>query len=215
MKIFITKNGQRIGPFTPDEIRRKLQDGTLLLTDWAWYEGQPDWMALHQIPGFNFAAATQRPSAASLPAPELRRPVLVWVISLFLFVYVPFTVLYMLFTMARSYYMLVSSGNSTQTFISMFPFFTVALILLIKTIELAGAVCLFLLRRASLYLFAIALALSLVNLLYLIIFKNWPHHYEGNSFVFYKMMVEVVLSYLLYFAIISYTGYLYFNKTLR
>jgi len=51
MQIHVARNGQRIGPFSLEEVNRQLAAGSLSLSDLAWYEGIPNWVALSQVPG--------------------------------------------------------------------------------------------------------------------------------------------------------------------
>ena len=65
MQIFVGKNGQQLGPFSVEEINRKLADGTFASTDLGWYEGAAGWAALSSIAGVVVPA----PAAAAAPAP--------------------------------------------------------------------------------------------------------------------------------------------------
>ena len=47
--IFIARNGQRLGAFTPDEARRKLAAGEVSIDDLAWHEGLPTWQPLGSV----------------------------------------------------------------------------------------------------------------------------------------------------------------------
>ena len=40
-----------MGPFSLEEVNRQLAAGSLSLSDLAWYEGIPNWVALSQVPG--------------------------------------------------------------------------------------------------------------------------------------------------------------------
>jgi len=46
-----------MGPFSLEEVNRQLAVGSLGLSDLAWYEGIPNWIALSQVPGVGVAAA--------------------------------------------------------------------------------------------------------------------------------------------------------------
>jgi uncharacterized RDD family membrane protein YckC len=52
-----------MGPFSLEEVNRQLAAGSLGLSDLAWYEGIPNWIALSQVPGVEAAAAI--PGAAA------------------------------------------------------------------------------------------------------------------------------------------------------
>jgi hypothetical protein len=76
MQIYVGKNGQQLGPFSLEEINRKLADGTFAGTDLAWYEGAAGWAPLSGVPGVVLPAAapavapvSAAPSAPTPPAP--------------------------------------------------------------------------------------------------------------------------------------------------
>ena len=65
MQIFIQHNGQQCGPFSPDQIRAGLGDGTYQLSELAWYEGATGWLPLSTVPGIgDNPPGTTHPSAA-------------------------------------------------------------------------------------------------------------------------------------------------------
>ena len=51
MQIYVTKDEERVGPFSLEEVNRQLAAGLLNPADEAWYEGSPGWRALLSIPG--------------------------------------------------------------------------------------------------------------------------------------------------------------------
>ena len=75
MQIYVGKSGQQLGPFSLEEINRKLADGTFAGTDLAWYEGAAGWAPLSSVAGVVIppaAAATPAPTPAPSPAPDGR-----------------------------------------------------------------------------------------------------------------------------------------------
>ena len=48
--IHVARDRQAYGPYTPQQIRDHLSDGTLRINDWAWAEGAPGWMGLYEVP---------------------------------------------------------------------------------------------------------------------------------------------------------------------
>jgi len=76
MAIYITKNGQQLGPYSMAEVQNLLRSGTLDITELAWQEGLPDWVPLHQIPGFVFVppAPPAPPVATTTPEETHRLP---------------------------------------------------------------------------------------------------------------------------------------------
>src|SRR4051794_19692923 len=75
MQIYVGKNGQQLGPFSLEEINRKLADGTFSGTDLGWYEGAAGWAALSGLPGITLPATGPTPSGpAPAPAPAPMQP---------------------------------------------------------------------------------------------------------------------------------------------
>ena len=70
MQIYVGKNGQQLGPFSLEEVNRKLADGTFAGTDLAWYEGAAGWAPLSGVAGVVIPpAAVAAPTPAATPAP--------------------------------------------------------------------------------------------------------------------------------------------------
>jgi hypothetical protein len=69
MQIYVGKNGQQLGPFSLEEINRKLADGAFAGTDLAWYEGAAGWAPLSGVAGVVL------PSAAPAATPVTPAPV--------------------------------------------------------------------------------------------------------------------------------------------
>jgi len=72
MQIYVGKNGQQLGPFSLEEINRKLADGTFAGTDLAWYEGAAGWAPLSGVAGVvvpQTSPATPAPSPVPAPTP--------------------------------------------------------------------------------------------------------------------------------------------------
>ena len=70
MQIYVGKNGQQLGPFSLEEINRKLADRTFVGTDLAWHEGAAGWAPLSGVAGVVIPPA----AAAATPAPAPVQP---------------------------------------------------------------------------------------------------------------------------------------------
>jgi hypothetical protein len=73
MQIYVGKNGQQLGPFSLEEINRKLAEGTFAGSDLAWYEGAASWAPLSSVAGVvvpQAAAAAPTPTPARAPTPS-------------------------------------------------------------------------------------------------------------------------------------------------
>ena len=77
MQIYVGKNGQQLGPFSLEDINRKLADGTFSGGDLAWYEGAAGWAPLSGVPGVVLPSATSTPapSPTFTPAPVATAPI--------------------------------------------------------------------------------------------------------------------------------------------
>jgi hypothetical protein len=88
MQIYVGKNGQQLGPFSLEEVNRKLADRTFAGTDLAWYEGAAGWAPLSSVSGVVIPPAASAaptvptpgpgpvpaPTPAPVPAPVPSRP---------------------------------------------------------------------------------------------------------------------------------------------
>lgn len=66
MQIHVARDGHRMGPFSLEEVNRQLAAGSLGLSDLAWYEGIPNWVALSQVPGVGMIGSVPGAAAASV-----------------------------------------------------------------------------------------------------------------------------------------------------
>lgn len=75
MQIYVGKNGQQLGPFSLEEVNRKLADQTFAGTDLAWYEGAAGWAPLSSVAGVVIPAPTPAtPTSPSIPAAPAPTP---------------------------------------------------------------------------------------------------------------------------------------------
>jgi hypothetical protein len=116
MTLYITKNGQRLGPYTLTEIQALIANGTYHAADWVWYEGLTDWIPLQQVPGIVSTSAPKSvpamgvTTASTTPDSPVGRPVLVWVICLLYFITIPIG----LIALAATPYLLSFSAKIQQ-----------------------------------------------------------------------------------------------------
>ena len=54
MAIYISRNGERYGPYSLAEVQEQVRSGSVAMSDLAWQEGLPNWIPLNQIHGFTF-----------------------------------------------------------------------------------------------------------------------------------------------------------------
>ena len=65
MQVWIGRNGERFGPYSEDDIRQWLRDGTCRPDELGWYEGMTDWRPLGEL----FPDVRPEPAAATTPPP--------------------------------------------------------------------------------------------------------------------------------------------------
>ncbi len=61
MEIFISRNSEKHGPYTLDQVHTFLVSGQMQGSDQAWYEGVDDWVPLSQVPGVQLPLKTATP----------------------------------------------------------------------------------------------------------------------------------------------------------
>jgi GYF domain 2 len=74
MQIYLAKpGGNRVGPFTLDQIKQDLAARKYRDTDfWAWHEGMTEWMPLYALPEMSKTPAPATPSAPVTPAAPVK-----------------------------------------------------------------------------------------------------------------------------------------------
>ncbi len=53
MEYYITRDGQQYGPYSEDQVRQYLADGSLTYEDLAWHEGAKEWASFSTFPIFS------------------------------------------------------------------------------------------------------------------------------------------------------------------
>jgi hypothetical protein len=147
MNIYLTKQGKQHGPYSVAQVQTMLNDGSSLWTDFAWYSGLSNWVPLSQVPGLSGPGA----SAASGP---VQRPVLVWIISLFYFVWMPFSLGSALLIYWRIH------QNHYASAVGFYDYLLPTLLSI--CLSLAWAIQFFRLKKNSIYLLMGSLGLSVV-----------------------------------------------------
>lgn len=69
MPIVINKDGLQLGPYSLEQARTLVLEGTIDADDWAWPDGATEWVQLRNVPGFTAAKAP--PSKPPGPAQPL------------------------------------------------------------------------------------------------------------------------------------------------
>jgi len=69
MEIYITRNGERYGPYSLAEVQADINAGNIQSTDLAWHEGVTDWSEVWQLEGITIPKRRVPPPP---PAPQAR-----------------------------------------------------------------------------------------------------------------------------------------------
>ena len=69
MSIVINKDGTQLGPYSLEQARTLVLEGTIDADDWAWPDGATEWVQLKDVPGFTTTKPAAPPAklAASVP----------------------------------------------------------------------------------------------------------------------------------------------------
>jgi hypothetical protein len=184
--------------------------GSVHPADLAWYEGLANWIPLHQVPGFA--------AAGTFAAPPAERPVLVWIISIFYFVFTPIGLISLLLMPFLFSFILHSDAGARMPeaqrhLLEAYGPMDYLLGAANSLIVFAGALYLFWLRRPALYCFAATFVIGVINLIYKIVFQNWLASLDGPGMI--GGIFGMVFGFGLSIAIISYVAYLFYKGVLR
>ncbi len=78
MEILIGRDGTQFGPYTDEEVRDYLAQGSLLRTDLAWHEGLPEWIALGDVQLQCPPTRTPPPPSRVAPKPGVAQALSPW-----------------------------------------------------------------------------------------------------------------------------------------
>jgi len=68
MSIVINKDGLQLGPYSLEQARTLVLEGTIDADDWAWPDGATEWVQLRNVPGFAAAKPSTPPTKPAAPA---------------------------------------------------------------------------------------------------------------------------------------------------
>jgi hypothetical protein len=66
MEFFIHRDGVDYGPYSAEEVKSQLAAGTILPSDYAWFEGEPDWAPVSSLKEFADTLLPRRPLAPTI-----------------------------------------------------------------------------------------------------------------------------------------------------
>ena len=67
MQVHIDRGGERVGPYSVEQINAHLADGSILPSDLGWTDGMADWVPVTQVPGVTTADAAAPPPPPAVP----------------------------------------------------------------------------------------------------------------------------------------------------
>ena len=67
MSIVINKDGLQLGPYSLEQARALVLEGTIDADDWAWPDGATEWVQLRNVPGFTATKPAAPPAKPSAP----------------------------------------------------------------------------------------------------------------------------------------------------
>jgi hypothetical protein len=70
MQIYLGKNGEKRGPFSPEEVKAKLTNGQISTFDLAWHEGMTEWKPLGSLAGIAANGDTSPPPVMASALPQ-------------------------------------------------------------------------------------------------------------------------------------------------
>jgi len=67
MEIYLHQDGERVGPFTLENVQGQLEAGQLTVSDAAWFEGCEDWVTVQDVPGIMLPGGDHLVDVATVP----------------------------------------------------------------------------------------------------------------------------------------------------
>jgi hypothetical protein len=67
MEIYLYQDGERVGPFTLENVQGRLEAGQLTVSDAAWFEGCEDWVTVQDVPGIMLPGGDHLVEVATVP----------------------------------------------------------------------------------------------------------------------------------------------------
>lgn len=211
MTFYITRNGERQGPFSAEEVQARVAAGVVQEGDWVWHEGLPDWIPLRQMPGLLPGGAGAPGGSHGSPPAGFERPVLVWIICLFYFACSPLALLCIaIMPMLRSFVLTSATVPEGQrAYFESLNAFDYLLMATGSIITLVAAILLFLLRRSAFWAFLASFVFGVLATLYNMAFKHWLDALSATS------LVSTLFGWAVILAILGYVWKLYLKGTLR
>ena len=136
---------------------------------------------------------------------QRKRPKLVWVISMFYFI----SLGWVLFSFASMYFGFLPVNEARAAYFKSMTIIDILFTVIIYLLDFAGAIYLFLLKRGAFRLLLSSFALTLLRIVYLILFRNLL------AAITYMLIIEVIIGWIITIAIILYIRKLVKTEMLR
>ena len=72
MEVYLLKEGQRFGPYSPEQVKEYMESGDFSEADLAFFDGCDGWVSIMQVPGVDPEVDVQGPNASHSEAGRLR-----------------------------------------------------------------------------------------------------------------------------------------------
>lgn len=224
MTIYIARNGDKLGPFSLAEAQKLLRTGSIQAADLAWYEGLATWIPVSQVPGLSVAPGAMPLPAAGLPSvppPRAERPVLVWIICIFYFISLPFSLLSMaLMPLLKTFLRSLPLPESQQEYfqnLGLWNYYLPAIVGI--TLLMTWAVQFFRLKRNSFYFLIVAMVFGFAFGAYNVTMVSSAFASNANAgsniLTTFSMWFGVAFGFILRLALLYYNWYLLRKRVLR
>ena len=209
--IYVTRDGQQMGPYSPVEAQRLVATGALRPTDWAWQDGMADWMPLSQLLGSTSAA--QVPGFRGAPA---ERPIAVWIISIFYFICTPFALIGIFVTPLLLAHNPAVSERQRHLLAASHDPLHIGLQLINLALVLAWAIQLFRLKRSAMIIYGVVMVWSVVSIILQFTTGSLANTLSsGGTPVMIGAIIGVGIGMIINLALLWYTWHLYRKGTLH
>jgi hypothetical protein len=163
--IFVTKNGKQEGPYSEQEVKKKLISNRFAVNDLARLEGDSEWTPLSHLLNLSELLGTVEPTPN-------KKPVLVWLVSILYIIYSCLVIAlfgWLRFSMSSQQWK-DQQGKPLGEMLSaenLIPDFIFA------ALYIAVAIMLFRLKKETFYLLLITFGIEKVRLIYYVCVDGW------------------------------------------
>jgi hypothetical protein len=184
--IFVTRNGKEEGPYSEEEVKRKLISNRFAINDLARFEGDSEWIPLSRLLNLRELLGS------GMSAPTMR-PTLVWLISAIIIAYFVSSITLLLWLRMRisPHEWANEQGKPMGEMLSTGNLVSVSIF---AALPVLAAIALFRLRKSALYLFGATLVFDLGQVFYYGFKDGWPSAIGAEPvYVLIPWAIEIAL----------------------